>query len=338
MRIRKLGRTGLKVSNLCLGAMTFGHEKWGCDEPTARRIVDRFLDAGGNFVDTADVYSSGRSEEIVGRAIAKRRGQVVLATKVAGPMGTGPNDLGLSRRHVLDAVDASLRRLGTDWIDLYQVHAYDPTTPLDETLRALDDCVRAGKVRYLGCSNYSAWQLMRANALARELGTARYDCLQPQYSLVCRHIEREHLPLCLEEGIGVIPWSPLGGGLLTGKVRAGKPPEGSRGAVDAALWGQRFLSERNLAVADTVVETAKRLDRTPSQVALAWVLEQRGVTSAIFGARTLAQLEENLAAGDVALDDEARKRLDEVSALAPAYPYDFHAQVRAMTKSLGFEP
>jgi aryl-alcohol dehydrogenase-like predicted oxidoreductase len=338
MRMRKLGRTGLKVSNLCLGAMTFGNTQWGCDEPTSRRLVDRFLDVGGNFVDTADVYSNGVSEEITGRAIQKKRAQVILATKVAGPMGTGPNDLGLSRKHVLDGVDASLRRLGTDYIDLYQVHAYDPTTPVDETLRALDDCVRAGKVRYLGCSNFSAWQLMKATALARELGTARFDCLQPQYSLVCRHIEREHLPLCLEEGIGVIPWSPLGGGLLTGKVRrGGKPPAGTRGAVEAGTYAQRFGSERNLAIAETVVETARRLGRSASQVALAWVLEQRGVTSAIFGARTPEQLDDNLGAADLRLDDEARKRLEEASALELVYPYDFHANVRGIMQRMGYE-
>jgi aryl-alcohol dehydrogenase-like predicted oxidoreductase len=338
MRIRKLGRTGLKVSNLCLGAMTFGHPQWGCDEPTSARLVDRFLDAGGNFIDTADVYSNGRSEEITGRAIRKKRSQVVLATKVAGPMGAGPNDLGLSRKHVLDAVDASLRRLGTDYVDLYQVHAYDPTTPLDETLRALDDCVRAGKVRYLGCSNYSAWQLMKATALARELGTARYDCLQPQYSLVCRHIEREHLPLCEEEGIGVIAWSPLGGGLLTGKIgREGAAPEGSRAAVDDATWGQRFRNERNLAIAGAVGAAAKELGRPPSQVALAFVLGQRAVSAAIFGARTPAQLDENLGAADLRLEDAVRARLDEVSALELVYPYDFHANVRGMMQRLGYE-
>jgi aryl-alcohol dehydrogenase-like predicted oxidoreductase len=297
MRIRKLGRTGLKVSQLCLGAMTFGNKEWGCDEPTSKRLIDRFLDAGGNFIDTADTYSNGVSEEITGRALKGKRQQVVLATKVAAPMGPGPNDLGLSRRHVLDAVDASLRRLGTDWIDLYQVHAYDPTTPLDETLRVLDDCVRAGKVRYLGCSNYSAWQLMKATALARELGTARFDGLQPQYSLACRTIEREHLPLCREEGIGVVPWSPLAGGLLTGKVRKGKPGEGTRAAVDPN-W-TRFRTEKN------------------------------------FGARTLEQLEDNLGAAQGVLPEEARKRLDEVSALELVYPYDFHERVRAITSQLG---
>jgi len=330
MKLRKLGRTGLKVSNLCLGTMTFGNKEWGCDEATSRKIVDRFLDAGGNFIDSADVYSNGVSEEITGRAIREKRHQVVLATKVAGPMGSGPNDLGLSRRHILDGVEASLRRLGTDFIDLYQVHAYDPTTPLDETLRALDDCVRAGKVRYLGCSNYSAWQLMKATALARELGTARYDCLQPQYSLVCREIEREHIPLCREEGIGVIPWSPLAGGLLTGKLRRGaSAPAGTRAAVDP-MNRERFSADRNLAIAESVVEVSKAIAKSPSQVALAWCAGQPGVTSPIFGARTLEQLEDNLGAADLVLDDAARKKLETVSALPLVYPYDFHARVRAM--------
>lgn len=330
MKIRKLGRTGLKVSNLCLGAMTFGNSQWGCDEETSRKIVDRFIDAGGNFIDTADVYSAGVSEEITGRALQSRRGQIVLATKVAGPMGSSVNDLGLSRKHILDAVDASLRRLQTDYIDLYQVHAYDPTTPVDETLRALDDCVRAGKVRYIGCSNYSAWQLALATGLARELGVARFDCLQPQYSLACRYIEREHLPLCIEAGIGVIPWSPLGGGLLTGKIRRGEaPPPDSRAATDT-MNAERFRSERNLAIAESVCEVAQSLGHSPSQVALAWVIEQPGITAPIFGARTLEQLEDNLGAADLRLDDEARKRLDEVSRLPLVYPYDFHERVRAM--------
>jgi aryl-alcohol dehydrogenase-like predicted oxidoreductase len=333
VKIRKLGRTGLKVSNLCLGAMTFGNSQWGCDEATARKIVDRFLDAGGNFIDTADVYSNGISEEITGRAVRGRRQQVVLATKVAGPMGATPNDLGLSRKHILDAVDASLHRLGTDYIDLYQVHAYDPTTPLDETLRALDDCVRAGKVRYLGCSNYSAWQLMKATALARELGTARYDCLQPQYSLACRSIEREHLPLCREEGIGVIPWSPLAGGLLTGKVRRGEEvPAGTRASVDPN-W-ERFRGEQNLAIAERVIELAGELGCTPSQLALGWVTNQSGITSPIFGARTLEQLEDNLGAADLRPDDAVGQKLDEVSALELVYPYDFHERVRAMTTQI----
>jgi aryl-alcohol dehydrogenase-like predicted oxidoreductase len=337
MRMRKLGRTGLKVSNLCLGTMTFGNAQWGNDETTAKQIVDRFLDAGGNFLDTADVYNAGVAEEITGRLIREKRQQVVLATKVAGPMGTGANDLGLSRKHILDAVDASLRRLGTDYIDLYQVHVYDPTTPLDETLVALDDCVRSGRVRYTGCSNYSAWQLMKSLHLSRELGIARYDCLQPQYSLVCRYIEREHLPLCLEEGIGVIPWSPLAGGLLTGKIRKGAdPPTGTRASVDQ-MNQERFNSEKNREIAETVIEVGQSIGKTASQVALAWVNQQPAVTASIFGARTLEQLEDNLGSADLVLDDEACKRLDEVSALPLIYPYDFHERVRAMTTMMKLE-
>jgi len=330
MKYRKLGRTGLKVSTLCLGTMTFGNQEWGSDEPTAKKIVDAFVDAGGNFIDTADVYVDGIAEEITGRLIKDKRKDVILATKVAGPMGGGLNDLGLSRKHILDSVDASLARLGTDYIDLYQVHAYDPTTPLDETLIALNDCVRAGKVRYIGCSNYSAWHLMKATALAKELGTARYDCLQPQYSLVCRFIEREHVPLCIEEGIGIIPWSPLGGGLLTGKVRRDTaPPEGSRAAQQASQ-NERFSDAKNLEIAEALIKVADKLGKTPSQVALAWCIHQPGVTSPIFGARTLAQLEDNIAAAEVELDKESIHALEQASALEVVYPYDFHQMVRAM--------
>ncbi len=330
MKYRKLGRTGLKVSTLCLGTMTFGNKEWGSDEATAQRIVDAFLGAGGNFIDTADVYADGVSEEITGRLIREKRKDVILATKVAGPTGSGLNDLGLSRKHILDAVDASLERLGTDYIDLYQVHAYDPTTPLDETLTALNDCVRAGKVRYIGCSNYSAWHLMKATALAKELGVARYDCLQPQYSLVCRHIEREHVPLCLEEGIGIIPWSPLGGGMLTGKIRRGEGlPQGSRAAAQANQ-NARFTDEHNLDVAETLASVAERIGKTPSQLALAWCAHQPGVTAPIFGARSMEQLEDNLAAADVEIDEDSARALEEVSALELVYPYDFHQMVRGM--------
>lgn len=330
MKYRKLGRTGLKVSTLCLGTMTFGNQEWGSDEPTAKRIMDAFLDAGGNFVDTADVYVEGIAEEITGRLIKDKRKDVILATKVAGPMGPSLNDLGLSRKHILDSVDASLTRLGTDYIDLYQVHAYDPTTPLDETLIALNDCVRSGKVRYIGCSNYSAWQLMKATALAKELGTARYDCLQPQYSLVCRYIEREHVPLCIEEGIGVIPWSPLGGGMLTGKIRRGEAaPQGSRAAQQT---NERFTDEKNLDIAEVLIEVAGSLGKTPSQVALAWCIAQPGVTAPIFGARTMEQLEDNIVAADLELDDAATKALDDASALDLVYPYEFHQMVSAMVE------
>ena len=247
-------------------------------------------------------------------------------------MGASLNDLGLSRKHILDSVDASLKRLDTEYIDLYQVHAYDPTTPLDETLTALNDCVRAGKVRYIGCSNYSAWQLMKATALAKELGVARYDCLQPQYSLVCRYIEREHVPLCVEEGIGIIPWSPLGGGMLTGKIRRGEaPPQGSR-ASQQASQNERFTNEKNLDVAEALIQVAEKVGHTPSQVALSWCMNQPGVTAPIFGARTMAQLEDNIAAADIDLDKASLQALDDASKLEMIYPYDFHQMVRGMVE------
>lgn len=325
MQIRNLGRTGLKVSNLCLGAMTFGNNDWGCDEPTSKRIVHQFLDHGGNFIDTADAYSAGVSEEITGRAIVDRRSSVVIATKVLAPMGKSANDRGLSRKHILDAVDASLKRLQIDYIDLYQVHGFDERTPIDETLRALEDCVRSGRVRYIGCSNHFAWQLMKAIALSRELGTARYDCVQPNYSLVTRAIEREMLPLCIDQGVGVIPFSPLAGGVLTGKIRPGEdPPAGTRAALNP-FGGNFYTEERKLVIAQVVVEVAESVGATPSQVALSWCANQPGITSPIFGARTLEQLEDNLGAADLELDDEANKRLDDASRLDLEYPADILA-------------
>lgn len=332
MEMRNLGRTGLKVSKLCLGAMTFANEDWGCDEPTSQAIVHRFLDAGGNFIDTADGYSAGVSEEITGRAIADRRQSVVLATKVFAPMGPGANDRGLSRKHIMDAVDASLKRLGTDYIDLYQVHGFDEQTPIDETLRALDDCVRSGRVRYVGCSNHFAWQIMKAVALAKELGTARYDCLQPQYSLVSRAIEREVIPLCIDQGIGVIPYSPLAGGVLTGKIRPGEePPAGTRAAVNP-FGGNFYTEERKLAIAQVVVEVAEAVGASPSAVALSWCANQPGITSPIFGARSMEQLEDNLAAAELELDQAANARLEEASALELEYPADILALFRRMAR------
>jgi len=328
MQIRNLGRTGLKVSNLCLGAMTFGNNDWGCDEPTSKRIVHQFLDHGGNFIDTADAYSAGVSEEITGRPIVDRRSSVVIATKVLAPMGKSANDRGLSRKHILDAVDASLKRLQIDYIDLYQVHGFDERTPIDETLRALEDCVRSGRVRYIGCSNHFAWQLMKAIALSRELGTARYDCVQPNYSLVTRAIEREMLPLCIDQGVGVIPFSPLAGGVLTGKIRPGEdPPAGTRAALNP-FGGNFYTEERKLVIAQVVVEVAESVGATPSQVALSWCANQPGITSPIFGARTLEQLEDNLGAADLELDDEANKRLDDASRLDLEYPADILAMFR----------
>ncbi|MGH3148438.1 MAG: aldo/keto reductase, partial [Rubrobacter sp.] len=237
MEYRRLGDTRLMVSELCLGCMTFGRE---ADEEDSRGLVGRFLEAGGNFIDTADVYSEGVSEKITGRAIEGVRDEVVLATKVRFPMGSGPNDVGLSRKHVVQGCEDSLRRLGTDYIDLYQVHCWDEATPLEETLSALTDLVRGGKVRYIGVSNFTGWQIMRSLEISERYGFERFVCLQPQYSLVERNIEREVLPVCVEEGLGVIPWSPLGGGFLSGKYRRDEePPEGSR-IAGAEEWQDEY--------------------------------------------------------------------------------------------------
>jgi len=324
MEYRCLGRTGLMVSELCLGCMTFGRE---LDEEGSRKIVARFLSAGGNFIDTADVYETGLSEEITGRAIKDVRDDVVLATKVYFPMAEGPNDVGLSRKHVISGCEASLQRLGTDYIDLYQVHAWDALTPLEETLSALTDLVRAGKVRYVGVSNFTGWQLMKALWVSELLSLERFVCLQPQYSLVERNIEREILPVCREEGLGVIPWSPLGGGFLSGKYRRGeRPPQGSRiaEAVESMEehWDRR-ATERNWNTLEIAGEISEETGKSYAQISLNWLLRQEGVTAPIIGARTMEQLEDNLGAAGWQLSEEQVKRLSEASALKDVYPYRF---------------
>ena len=272
MELRQLGRTGTRVTEVCLGAMTFGRET---AEDESREILARYLDAGGNFVDTANTYNRGASEEILGRLLAGRRDAIVLATKCRMPMGSGPNDKGASRRVIREQVEASLRRLQTDWIDLYQIHCWDATTPLEETVSTLDDLVREGKVRYVGASNYTGWQLATALGVAREHGWEPYVSLQPQYSLVCRNIERELLPLADHAGLAVLPWSPLGGGLLSGKYRPGEAPPADTRATDstpsALLMRLRMAEERNFAVAQAVADLAEELGRTMAQVALNWV-------------------------------------------------------------------
>jgi aryl-alcohol dehydrogenase-like predicted oxidoreductase len=322
MEYRSLGRTGLMVSELCLGTMTFGRE---LDEEGSREIVARFLEAGGNFVDTADVYENGTSEEIVGRAIKGVREDVVLATKVRFPMGEGPNDVGLSRKHVLAGCEASLRRLGTDYIDLYQVHMWDAATPLEETLSALTDLVRAGKVRYIGVSNFTGWQLLKAVYVSELEGFERFVSLQPQYSLVERNVEREVLPACREEGVGVIPWGPLGGGFLSGKYRRGEePPEDSRiaGVPDEfeEAWVRRNV-ERNWRTLEVVGEISAETGKSYAQVALNWLLRQEGVTAPIIGARRPEQLEDNLGAAGWELSPEQVRRLSKASAIEDVYPY-----------------
>jgi aryl-alcohol dehydrogenase-like predicted oxidoreductase len=336
MRIRLLGRTGLKVSEICLGTMTFGSLPGGrgapgCDDKESLTILTAYLEQGGNFIDTADGYADGRSEEILGTGLKGRRDDVVLATKVFFPAGAGANRKGLSRKHIFEGIEASLRRLQTDYIDLYQVHCFDAHTPLEETLSALDALVRQGKVRYLGCSNFGGWQLAKALGVSALHGYARFDCLQPQYSLVCRPIEREVLPLCRAEGIGVIAWSPLGGGFLSGKYRSGESaPPGSRVAdsdPSMRFWVEKYFTEKNFRILRALEETSARLGKTLSQVALAWLLAMPGVTSVIIGARNLAQFQENCGAGDWDFPAEDWKKIDEVSALPAEYPQDFQAFV-----------
>ncbi|HZJ27163.1 MAG TPA: aldo/keto reductase [Acidimicrobiia bacterium] len=331
MELRQFGSTGIKVSELCLGAMTFGRET---PEPESVALLDRFLDAGGNFVDTADTYGGGASEEILGRALGRRRDQIVLATKFRMTAGPGPNDAGASRRNIRREIEASLRRLQTDWIDLYQIHCWDARTPLTETLSTLDDLVREGKVRYLGASNFTGWQLATALGQAQARGWEPFISLQPQYSLITRDIERELLPLADYAGLAIMPWSPLGGGLLTGKYRAGEEaPADTRGGdatPSAGLMRLRLQRERNFRVAEVVTNVASEIGKTPAQVALNWVRHRPGVTSPIIGVRTMAQLDDNLGAIGWQLDDEHLGVLDDASAIDLGYPHDFIGMINSL--------
>ncbi|HET8949328.1 MAG TPA: aldo/keto reductase [Solirubrobacteraceae bacterium] len=326
MDYRQLGRSGLRVSALTLGTMTFGgggnFAKVGStDVDGARRQIDMCLDAGVNLIDTADVYSAGASEEIVGQALAGRRDRVLLATKARMRMGDGPNDEGLSRHHLIRACEASLRRLGTDYIDLYQVHEWDGLTPLEETLGALDDLQRAGKIRYVGCSNYSGWQLMKALGISDRLGLTRFVSQQVYYSLQARDVEYELMPAGLDQGVGMLVWSPLAGGLLSGKYRRGQDaPEGSRHLTD---WNEPPVRDEDATydVIETAVEIAEARGVSAAQVSLAWLLGRPGISSVVVGARTDEQLADNLAAASLELTAEERARLDAVSAPPLLYPH-----------------
>jgi len=330
---RNLGRSGVKVSSLALGTMTFGktdersfmHEV-GCDDATALAIMDRAFDAGVTLFDTADIYGSeGTSEELVGRWMAARhrREAVVLATKFRFESGVGPNGGGSSRLHVMRAVENSLRRLRTDRIDLYQVHAQDIETPEEETLRALDDLVRQGKVLYVGCSNYAAYRLLDALWKSRVEGWSRYASVQMQYSLVTREIEREHVPVCLEHGVGVLAWSPLARGFLTGKFRPEHPaPLDTRLGRRGERWGG-YDHERHWRILAALDAVVSETGATHAQVALAWLLGRPAVSSVVVGTRSLSQLEENLGAMSVALTKDQVERLDEASAFDLGYPYAF---------------
>jgi aryl-alcohol dehydrogenase-like predicted oxidoreductase len=338
MKYKNLGSSGVKVSNLCLGAMTFGEaddrsfmHKVGSDEATVFAILDRAVAAGVNFIDTADVYGQdGLSERLLGNWVAERgaRDKLVIATKFRFTMGDGPNRSGASRYRIRKCIDDSLRRLRTDRIDLYQIHMQDITVPEDETLRALDDAVRAGKVLYLGCSNYTAYRLMRSLWLARTGHTTPFVSLQAQYSLVTREIEREHVPLCRDEGLGILPWSPLGGGFLSGKFERGKPPAGGTRLGEKDRFA-RYDLERNWKILDAVRAVASEIASTPSAVSLAWLLAKPTVSSVIFGARTLDQLEANLAAADLQLTPDQISALDQASAFELGYPYSFIQSIQS---------
>jgi aryl-alcohol dehydrogenase-like predicted oxidoreductase len=327
MRYTTLGRSGAVVSTQCLGTMTFGAE---ADETTSGTILEAFVEAGGTFLDTADVYSKGASEEIIGRWLKTHPGDaknLVIATKGRFSMGEGPNDLGLSRRHLRRALDDSLRRLDVEHVDLYQMHAWDALTPIEETLRFLDDAVTAGKISYYGFSNYLGWQVTKAVHTAREHGWPAPVTLQPQYNLLVRDIEHEVVPACLDGGLGLLPWSPLAGGWLTGKYLRDTTPVGeSRLGEDPErgmeAWGPRNAQERTWAVVDVVGQVAEEQGVTSAQVALAWVGAQPAVTSVILGARTVEQLRDNLAAAGLELGKDQLQRLSAVSApRMDDYPY-----------------
>ena len=331
MNYRQLGGTGLLVSELCLGTMIFGEESQRSTPPDeAERIIHSFLDAGGNHIDTANLYAGGRSEEIVGAAIQDHRDKVILATKVRFSMGDGPNDEGLSRYHIQQSVEASLRRLQTDVIDLLYMHCWDPITPIEESLLAFDDLVRSGKVRYIGVSNFRAWQLMKALGLSDKNGWVKFVAAQYQYSLVERNIEPEILDLCAVESIGLVPWGPLGGGFLTGKYRQDRQPESPEEGRIAVMeddteesWVNRN-TDRNWQIMDVMDEIVLSYEgATHSQVALKWLLKQPTVASVIVGVRTMEQLEDNLGALNLELSADEFQRLDESSSIPMVYPYGF---------------
>ncbi|GAB3611495.1 aldo/keto reductase [Humibacter ginsengiterrae] len=327
MQYRTLGRSGTAVTDLALGTMTFGHE---ASEEASHAILDAYVEAGGNFIDTADVYTHGVSEEIVGRWLAAHpteAEQLVIATKGRFPMGEGANDLGLSRRHLSRALDASLKRLGVETIDLYQMHAWDALTPVDETLRFLNDAIAAGKILYYGFSNFTGWQLTKAVHVARAHGWAEPVTLQPQYNLIVRGIEHEIVPAALDAGVGLLPWSPLGGGWLSGKYQRDVAPTGATRLGEnpergMEAWRARNDDPRIWRILEVVQELADVHGASLSQVSLAWLLAKPGVTSVILGARTVEQLQDNLGASEVELTDEQLAALDGASSpRVEDYPY-----------------
>lgn len=308
MQYRRLGNSGLQVSVIGLGTNQFGGK---VDESGVKRIIHRGLDAGLNFIDTADMYTGGRSEETIGKALAGRRHEAVLATKVGWKLSDAPNMAGASRQRIMDGVEASLRRLGTDYIDLYYIHRFDPHTPYEETMRALDDLVRSGKVRYIGASNYAAWQLCRANAVAEMAGGVQFVASQSHWHMLERGIEGELVPFCDEFGIGIVPYFPLAGGFLTGKYRAGQaPPEGSRG--ETSEYVQKYFTPTNFKIVDKLAAFAEARGRTMAELAIAWLLAQTRVSSVIAGATSAEQLESNLRAAQWELGGEDLAEIESI--------------------------
>ena len=338
MEYRLLGRSGFKVPALTFGTATFGDgneffRAWGATEVAeATRLVDLCLEAGVTMFDTADAYSGGLSEQILGQAIKGRRDKVLISTKSTFKTGDGPNDLGSSRHYLTRSIDASLKRLGTDYVDLWQMHGFDGQTPIEETMRALDDIVRAGKVRYIGCSNYSGWHLMKAQAIADRYGWTRMVAHQAYYSLIGRDYEWELMPLGLAEGVGAVVWSPLGGGQLSGKITRSSPPApGTRHATIGSL-GPTIPEAQFFDIVDVLLAVAKETGKTASQVALNWVLQRPTIATVIIGARNEAQLKENLGAADFTLSADQVARLDKVSQRPPAYPY-WHQRRTSMDRN-----
>jgi 1-deoxyxylulose-5-phosphate synthase len=327
MKYRYLGRSGLLVSRLCLGTMTFGNPQWGCDQQGSNAIVKRFVEGGGNFIDTANSYSNGQSEVMLGKALKDyNRDHLVIATKCWFPSDTAVTARGLSRKTIVDACEKSLSRLDLDYVDLYQFHGPDPYTPLEESLRAADDLVRAGKIRYIGCSNFYAWQIAKANGIAALRNYEPLVSAQHLYNLVRRDIEREILPACEDQGLGMICWSPLAAGMLSGKYRGQQTPDAqSRLGIQAAITLPRYWFEDALALIELLVKVAAELGKTPSQVALGWLLADHRVTAVIIGARTVEQVTENLVAGDYDLPAEVLQSLTEAMPLKLGYPYEWTA-------------
>lgn len=317
MKIKRLGRTGLKVTEVCLGTMTFGFQ---CDQRVSFEIMDAAAESGINFIDTADVYpvpvsleTAGSTEEIVGKWLRGKREDFVLATKCRMQMGPRPNDSGLSRKHVLSAIEASLRRLGTEYVDLYQVHSPDAETPIDETLRALDSIIQSGKARYIGCSNFPAWQLAKALSTSERLGLARFDSVQPRYNLLFREIEHELFPLCEDQGVGVIVYNPLAGGFLTAKHRRDAPPaDNTRFAVAGKLYIDRYWNDASFAAVEKLRTFFQARGKSLTHAALAWVLKQSQVTSAIVGATSATQLRDSMGGVDLELDTDELEQCENI--------------------------